>query len=412
MPRWILLTAAIILIAGCAIAMLLLLGFNLGPLGLAIGLTAAILPVPVLVACFLWLDRFDPAPKHYLVLTFLWGAFVATLTAYGVNTFSAGFLPDALVGVLVAPFIEELMKAIFPLAILWFRRSRIHGFTDAIVYCGLSGVGFAMVENILYLGGHAFVAGYEQYGPASGAAQVFALFIARIFMSGFAHPLFTAMTGLGIGLAARSSQLWVRILAPIPGLILAMMLHGSWNLMATLSAEYGPYVFLYGYVAVMVPVFLTMAGIALWARAKEGRLVATVLPAYVRAGWLTPPEVASLATQGSRHAARTWARRVAGDAGRRAMKDFQAAATRLAMVRESLDRGLDAYSTLDEQKMLDRMMRARNVFAERDPQTPRAIWDGQAYHMVFPDGRTRLVPAPPEPVVPLPIALSPVAYHY
>jgi RsiW-degrading membrane proteinase PrsW (M82 family) len=411
-PRWLLLTGALLIIVICAVVMLLLLGFNIGPLGLAIGLTAAIVPVPVLVACFLWLNRFDPAPKHYLVLTFLWGAFVATLAAYGVNTFSASFLPDALVGVLVAPFIEELMKALFPLAILWFRRSRIHGFTDAIVYCGLSGVGFAMVENILYLGGHAFVAGYEQYGPASGAAQVFALFIARIFMSGFAHPLFTAMTGLGIGFAARSSQVWVRVLAPIPGLILAMMLHGAWNLMATLSADHGPYVFLYGYVAVMVPVFLTVAGIALWARAREGHLATTMLPIYARAGWLSPPEVASLATQGSRHAARTWARRVAGEAGRRAMKDFQAAATRLAQIRESFDRGLGTYSLLDEQKMLDRMTRARAVFAERDPQTPRAFWDGQVYHMVFPDGRTRQVPPPPEPVVPLPITLSPVAQHY
>ena len=306
-------------IGGAAVAMLVTLGFNLGPRGLAVGLTAAVLPVPVLVACFLWLDRYEPEPVTYLLFAFGWGAAPATYAAYHVNTFAADYLelPESLVGVLVAPFIEELMKALGPLLILWTRRRAISGFTDGIVYCGLSGVGFAMVENILYLGGHAFNAGYEQYGPASGTALVFGLFIARIFMSGFAHPLFTSMTGIGIGFAARSASGWVRALAPIPGLILAMMLHGAWNLMAILSASRSPYVFLYGYVAVMVPVFLTMLGIALWVRAHEGRLALKVLPPYVRAGWFTPPEVAALGTLGRRHAARVWAKRVAGDTGQK-----------------------------------------------------------------------------------------------
>ncbi len=412
MPRWALLTIVIVLIVAGMANMGVVLSFGLGPLGIAIGLAAAVLPVPVLVACFMWLDRFEPEPKHYLVLTFLWGAFVATSVAYWTNTGASNLLPDALVGVLVAPFIEEIMKAAFPLAVLWFRREKISGFTDAIVYCGLSAVGFAMVENILYLGGHGFASSYEQYGPASGVASVFALFLARIFMSGFAHPLFTAMTGIGIGFAARASQTWVRVLAPLPGLILAMMLHGAWNLMALLSADRGPYVFLYGYVAVMVPIFLGMAGLALWLRAHEGRLAVRMLPVYAAAGWMSPPEVAAMATLSGRHAARTWARRVAGEPGRRAMKEFQAAATRLAIVRDNLDRGLDTYTAADEHQMLQRIVNARNVYAARDPQMPQAFWDGNAYHITFPDGKTRVVGPPAEPVVPLPIQLSPVGVHY
>ncbi|GIH10262.1 hypothetical protein Rhe02_83290 [Rhizocola hellebori] len=419
-PRWVLLTGAIVVIGGAAVAMLVTLGFNLGPRGLAVGLVAAVLPVPVLVACFLWLDRYEPEPVTYLLFAFAWGAAPATFAAYHVNTFAASYLdlPDSVVGVLVAPFIEELMKALGPLLILWTRRRAISGFTDGIVYCGLSGVGFAMVENILYLGGHAFNAGYEQYGPASGTALVFGLFIARIFMSGFAHPLFTSMTGIGIGFAARSASGWVRALAPIPGLILAMMLHGAWNLMAIMSASRSPYIFLYGYVAVMVPVFLTMLGIALWVRAHEGRLTLKVLPPYARAGWFTPPEVAALGTLGRRHAARVWAKRVAGDLGKSAMRDFQFAATRLALVRDRMDRGLDDHgpqletSLAEERELLDSMTRSRQVFAGQDPQMPSARWDGQGYTMAFPDGVARRVPAPPEPVVPLPIQLSPMAHPY
>src|SRR5581483_5326366 len=172
LPRWLVLTVAIIVVGGAAIAMLTILGFNLGPRGLTVGLIAAILPVPVLVSCYLWLDRYEPEPALFLIFAFLWGAFPATLTAYGVNTLFADVVgvPDNLVGVLVAPCIEETMKALGPLMILWIRRRQISGITDGLVYCGLSGVGFAMVESILYLGGHAFNAGYEQYGPASGTA--------------------------------------------------------------------------------------------------------------------------------------------------------------------------------------------------------------------------------------------------
>ncbi len=401
---------ASVVVGVAALVMLGILGFNLGPTGLAVGLVAAILPVPVLIACYLWLDRYEPEPVRYLLFVFGWGAAVATLTAYGVNTAAADLvkLPEALVGVLVAPFIEELMKALGPLLVLWFRRDRISGITDGLVYCGLSGVGFAMVENVLYLGGHGFMSGYEQYGPASGTALVFGMFIARIFMSGFAHPLFTSMTGIGIGFAARTPSKAVRVLAPLPGLILAMMLHGAWNLMAILSGEVSPYIFLYGYIAVMVPVFLTMVGVALWVRAREGRLALTVLPPYVQAGWFTPPELASLGTLSRRHAARVWAKRVAGDPGRKAMRDFQFAATKLALVRDGLNRGLQIQQLQqlqdEELELLHRMAQARQVYTGRDPQMPNAQWDGQQYQIVFPDNVTRRVPAPPEPVVPLPVA--------
>jgi hypothetical protein len=182
--------------------------------------------------------------------------------------------------------------------------------------------------------------------------------------------------------------------------------------MAILSADRGPYVFLYGYIAVMVPIFLGMGGLALWLRAHEGRLAIKVLPPYARAGWLSPPEVAALGTLGARHAARTWARRVAGEPGRKAMKDFQTTATQLAQIRDSLDRGLNNYTPLEEQQALQRMSMARNVFAGRDPQMPQTFWDGYTYHISFPDGQTHPVPAPPEPVVPLPIQLSAVGPRY
>ncbi|BCB80226.1 hypothetical protein GCM10022251_06080 [Phytohabitans flavus] len=411
--------AVILFIAACAIGILGYLGYSIGVTALVIGLVAAILPVPVLVACFLWLDRYEPEPAKYLVFCFVWGAFVSTTAALVVNSgaavlFGRWGIPDALVAVLVAPFIEELTKALGPFLLLWRRRREWSGITDGIVYCGLSAIGFAMVENILYLGGHGYAAGADQYGPATGAQMVFALFIGRILLFGFAHPLFTSMTGVGLGISARTGDRNIRWIAPLAGLLLAMILHGSWNAIPTLAQATGEnLILLYGFIGVMVPVFFGMVGLAVWLRSWEGRLTERTLPEYVRAGWLSPPEVAALANLARRHSARRWARRVAGDAGLKAMRGYQFAATRLALLRDGMRRGLYTdpkevgRALAEERQLLEAIAGYRQVFAGRDPQAPVARWDGARYQVTFPDGVARTIEAPDQPVVPIPVVLAP-----
>jgi len=187
-----------------------------------------------------------------------------------------------------------------------------------------------------------------------------------------------------------------------------------WNFVPTIAAATGRTILmLYGYFALEMPIFLGMVGFALWLRAHEGRITVRALPIYVNAGWLTPPEVAALASLSRRHAARTWAKRVAGDAGRKAMRAFQYDATRLAHVRDGLDRGLNvtpdqvARAQQEESTLLKQIAAAREVFVGRDPQTPPARWTGSAYELAFPDGVVRTVAAPPEPVVPIPVPLPP-----
>jgi RsiW-degrading membrane proteinase PrsW (M82 family) len=417
--RWLPLVGIIAFIAACAVAMLIILGHDYGITGLVIGLVAAILPVPILVGCFLWLDRYEPEPTRYLVFCFAWGSSVATLAALGVNSgvaklFEIVGLPDALVAVLVAPFIEESMKALGPILLLWRRRREWSGITDGIVYCGISAIGFAMVENVLYLGGHGYAAGAEQYGPATGVQNVFLIFILRIVFTGFAHPLFTSMSGIGLGISSRSADRRVRWLAPIAGLLLAMMLHGTFNLLPTLSVATGqPLIMLYGYLGFMVPLFFTVVGLAIALRGWEGRLSERILPRYVQAGWFSPPEVAALGSLGRRHSARRWARRVAGDTGVKAMRSFQSAATRLALLRDGMQRGLDRkpedmrHAADEEGRLLAAITGYRSIFVGRDPQMPQAFWNGTNYQIAFPDGVTRTVTAPEEPVVPVPIRLPP-----
>jgi RsiW-degrading membrane proteinase PrsW (M82 family) len=407
------------LIAVCALAtigIVTFVGWHIGPVALGVGIAGAILPVPVLIACFLWLDRYEPSPLWIMVVSFLWGAGVATSGAYAVNTgatvlFERIGLPDALVGVLVAPVIEETLKAAFPLLLFAFYRRAYTGIIDGIVYCGLSATGFAMVENILYLGGHGF-AGGQSRGYAAGALAATVIFIVRVPLTGFAHPLFTSMTGLGLGFAARSPRLGVRILAPLTGLVGAMTLHAAWNLTATL-AQAEPLILLYGYFAVFMPFFFGIVGLVLWVRSWEGRLAERVLGVYADAGWFSPPEVVALGSMGRRLSARRWARRWAGDAGQNAMRRYQFAATRLALLRDGLNRGLYrtpadlAAAAAEEHRLLSEVDAYRRVFVGRDPFTPRAWWSGGVYQIQFPDGVTRTIPAPALPVVPVPYPLPP-----
>ncbi|MFD0557723.1 PrsW family intramembrane metalloprotease [Stackebrandtia endophytica] len=393
--------------------------FSLSPGATAIGVIAAIIPVPLLVGCIMWLGRNNPRPKRYLLFCFAWGALVATGISVWVNT-GVNVLLDRLdfdhldhinrpqddmiswaeffTAIGSAPVIEELTKALAPLAIFWFRRHQFTGILDGIVYCGMAGVGFAMVENILYLG-RGFDQGDSLLGVSGGFLVTGMTFVMRILVSGFAHPLFSSMIGIGLGLSRRRGPGIGKWFIPVVMVLAAMLLHSAWNLIASLGVD----ILLAGYLAVMMPVFFTVVGIALWLRAGDARLTMTALADFVHAGLISPPELAALATHRRRVSARLWARRVAGDAGSRAMREFQRVATRLAVLRDATARGFQPPEFATEQALSNRMLACREAFATADPAMPRATWDGRYYQVQFPDGSIRQINPPPQPVMPIPI---------
>jgi RsiW-degrading membrane proteinase PrsW (M82 family) len=364
-------TAAVGVIALGGLIMLLVLGEALGVWALVLAAAAALLPLPLLIPSFLWLDRYEPEPSHYLAFAFAWGACVATAAAYFVNSLGDAVITalvgdSALTAVLVAPPVEETFKALplFLLMILtYFGRRHINGVVDGIVYAGLSAVGFAFTENILYFGAQYVKASSEGTG-GDGLVALFWLFVLRGVFSPFAHPLFTCLTGIGVGLAVRSRSTAVRILAPLGGMLLAMVLHGTWNLLAS-SKDFG--IISLGYVVIMVPAFIGMVAVAIWVRSHEAKVVGRVLPAYVATGWLTPQEVAALSTMSARRHARMWARRMAGPTGGKAMEDYQFAATKLAMLRDSMLRGL----TRPGQDYAEQELALLNLLAARRQQFSR-----------------------------------------
>src|SRR4051812_31546062 len=64
----------ILIPALAVIGIVTFIGVRISPTALIVGLVGAILPVPVLVACFLWLDRYQPSPLWLIASCFLWGA--------------------------------------------------------------------------------------------------------------------------------------------------------------------------------------------------------------------------------------------------------------------------------------------------------------------------------------------------
>jgi protease PrsW len=190
-------------------------------------------------------DRFEPEPLWLLALSFIWGAVVATLLAVIGNAIGEGAVSAALgVGVadelvqqstasFVAPFVEETTKGV-GLLVLWMVSSlalrELDGALDGAIYGGVIGLGFTLTEDVLYV---------SRAGEQGGFGAFFSVFVLRTLFSGLGHASFTAMTGLGVGIAAEATAGPLKLIAPIGGWLAAVGLHVLHNFLVTFLYEGG-----------------------------------------------------------------------------------------------------------------------------------------------------------------------------
>ncbi|MCL2541098.1 MAG: PrsW family intramembrane metalloprotease [Nocardioidaceae bacterium] len=317
-----------------ALAVLVLLAVSHAPASTLIATVLAAVPVGPVVAAYIWLDRYEPEPKRLLTFGLLWGACVATVVAVVIEGLGGvvGGLTNTAQVALLGPITEEACKGLFLVLLFWWRRAEIDGILDGIVYAGMVGVGFAFTENILYLA--SAYDGNNGMGPG-GVHGITTTFVIRCVLSPFAHPLFTAFTGIGIGIAAGSRSSAVRWLAPLGGFVLAVVAHGVWNA----STVYGFGSFVVVYAVLGAPAFAAMLSIALWARSSERRVLSTALTDAAGRGLIPASDIDWVVDLRARRVARRHARVQGGSEAVRAMRDYQQAAVELGYLHHRLLRG-------------------------------------------------------------------------
>ena len=212
----------------------------IGRTALVYALAFAFIPVAPLTAALMWLDRLRPEPTRYLVVALLWGALGATYIALQINGWLARDVGDqygatARSAVFIAPWVEESAKGAIVFALVWWRRHDFNSVLAGVVYGGLAGIGFAFTENIVYYG-QLFQRVKDYQGNQRVALEaVENLFLWRGVAAPFVHPMFTMMTGIGVGLAVRHAHLGVRIVAPVAGFCTAVLLHMGYNAAASFA---------------------------------------------------------------------------------------------------------------------------------------------------------------------------------
>ena len=203
--------------------------------------------VPVSILWFL--DRRERENPWLLAAAFLWGGCIATALSIPFNTAVYGAVdrwiafhpmvtevlgPDAallIAAPLSAPIVEETIKAAGVVLIFWLLRDEFDNMRDGFIYGALVGIGFNWFEAPLFT-----MQGYVQHGVAPYGVELGVRY--GLFGLG-GHAMFTGLFGLFLGLAAQTSRKWLRVLAPIFGLLLAItghLLNNVLPLLGTLAA--------------------------------------------------------------------------------------------------------------------------------------------------------------------------------
>jgi RsiW-degrading membrane proteinase PrsW (M82 family) len=338
----------------------------------ATALPLALVPVPLLVALVLYIDRLEPEPRASLVFAFAWGAGVAALFALIINTADLEYVTMPALGASTgeyvaatfgAPVIEETLKGLVLVGLLWRRRAEFDGPTDGIIYACMTGLGFAMIENVGYYV-NALVS-----PERGGIALLGYTFVLRGVVSPLLHPIFTSMTGLGVAYAA--SRRAGGGLAVALGWLTAVVLHGTWNGLSLYGTR--------GLVAAYLIMSVVLVGLGIILvvdRRRLIRLIRLYLPRYTRTSLVAPDDIGMLASLRARSQARAWARTVGGGAAAAAMSDYQLAATELALAKAKAEGGVLPFETFTrrEHALLHLMAAAMRAFTRRKPAPVSVPW--------------------------------------
>ena len=385
-----------ILGACCLVAIVALVAFvRGGPVPALTGLFLALLPVPVVLAVILYLDRLEPEPRALLAAMFGAGAGIAALTALLGHALDTGVItvpelgPHAGRAVAVTlgaaiggAIFAQTLQGIVLVALLLSRRAEIDGAHDGVVYASMTGLGFALIANVY---------AYAQ-AERGGFGELAATFARRGVLGPLWEPLCTSMIGLGIAYAASrrgSSGYW----AIAVGWVAAVVLNVLWNYSVTASTGRLAATDLFLFAALVAVTIVVVAD-----RRRIVGMIRSFLPAFEGPDVVTAADVIMLASLRMRRLGRQWARLNVGVMGKRAMAEYQLAATELAMAcnRNSLGRTTPEVFARHRDDSLSLMRAASRTVRIREPLYVPP-WLGPSERSVF--LRPAAEPSGGEPVI-------------
>lgn len=324
--------------------------------------TAAAVVLFALLAVPFWfvvaeLDFIEREPTALLALAFAWGGLVATTVSIPGSTaledliakLGSPHLAADWGAALAGPTVEETAKSLGIVAIVLVARAQINGVLDGIVYGAMVGLGFQIVEDVVYA-----LAAVSLAGQGDRVQPVVTTFLVRGFLSGvWSHTLFGALAGAGIGylVVRRDRSLANRIGVAALALGGAWASHVLWNSpIFSDGLGNGPS----GLLAVLVlkglPPLVLILFVVRRVHDKEADYYVGHLATLRDPDLITQGELAVLGSGAKRAAARRFAATQSGRPASHAVRRLQRAQARLAveLSRASADiAGADGISIAD-----------------------------------------------------------------
>jgi protease PrsW len=135
---------------------------------------------------------------------------------------------------IAAPFIEETLKGLAVLIVFLVVRHEFDSILDGIVYAAIVAMGFAAIENVLYIYRNGFQGG--------GWEGFWVLVFIRVVLVGWMHPFFTAFTGIGLAVSRINSNQFVKFIAIPIGFGVAVFAHAFHNTFSSVIGGEGGFI--------------------------------------------------------------------------------------------------------------------------------------------------------------------------
>jgi RsiW-degrading membrane proteinase PrsW (M82 family) len=190
-------------------------------------LLLAVAPSMVIILYIYIKDKFEKEPWHMLVKSFFLGAVVSVMLTFAIGYTVKQILPsldsNSMVDMFIKAFVvvalvEEFSKYV---VVRYFaqKNKEFNEPFDGIVYAVMVSMGFATLENVLYV----FIYGYE-----TG--------VLRAFTAVPAHATFAILMGYYMGKAKFSQN---RVFLNMMGLLVATLFHGAYDFFLFINSTPG-----------------------------------------------------------------------------------------------------------------------------------------------------------------------------